>query len=178
MLLLCSDCSSPSQRAWWFHGAWMLFRVWRNKCVAFLGVGKAFESWCSCRFAVLLVVCSWGSGSEAHIFVACGGVNGGDLMVRDSRCSAGPWSASVRSMLLLRNNGNENGSRALVAVVIGAGAAGEIQGWRWFGDGNMVKMEARVFGCVEMKMMTWQHVISSDSLVEIKPTWLVLVGQF
>ena len=49
-------------------------------------------------------------------------------MVRDSRCSAGPWSASVRSMLLLRNNGNENGSRALVAVVIGAGAAGEIQG--------------------------------------------------
>jgi len=41
-----------------------------------------------------------------------------------------------------------------------------------------VKMEARVFCCVEMKMMTWQHVIGSYSLVEIKPTWLVLVGQF
>jgi len=27
-----------------------------------------------------------------------------------------------------------------------------------FGE-NMVKMEARVSGCVEMKMMTWQHVI-------------------
>jgi len=96
--------------------------------VSFLGVSKAFESWCSCRFEVLLAVCSRGSGSEAHIFVACGGINGGDLMVRDSRCLVGPWSASVRSMLLLRNNGNENGSRALVAAVIGAGAADEIQG--------------------------------------------------
>jgi len=28
-------------------------------------------------------------------------------------------------MLLLRNNGNENGSKAVVAIVIGAGAAGE-----------------------------------------------------
>jgi len=44
--------------------------------------------------------------------------------------------------------------------------------------GNMVKMEARVSGCVEMKMMTWQHVIGSNCLVEIKPTWHVLVGQF
>jgi len=43
---------------------------------------------------------------------------------------------------------------------------------------NMVKMEARVSGCVEMKMITWQHVIGSNSLVEIKPTWHVLVGQF
>jgi len=42
----------------------------------------------------------------------------------------------------------------------------------------MVKMEARVSSCVEMKMMTWQHVIGSNSLVEIKPTWHVLVGQF
>jgi len=41
-----------------------------------------------------------------------------------------------------------------------------------------VKMEARVSGCVEMKTMRWQHVIGSDSLVEIKPMWLVLVGQF
>jgi len=31
-------------------------------------------------------------------------------------------------MLLLRKNGNENGSRAVVAVVIGAGAAGEVHG--------------------------------------------------
>jgi len=31
-------------------------------------------------------------------------------------------------MLLLRNNGNKNGSRVVVAVVIGAGVAGEIQG--------------------------------------------------
>ena len=66
--------------------------------------------------------------SEVHIFVPYGGVNGGDLMVRDSRCFVGPWSASVRSMLLLRNNGNENGSRAKVATVIGAGVAGEIDG--------------------------------------------------
>ena len=41
-----------------------------------------------------------------------------------------------------------------------------------------MKIEARVSGCVELKMMTWQHVIGSDSLVEIKPTWLVLVSQF
>ena len=41
-----------------------------------------------------------------------------------------------------------------------------------------MKMEARVSGCMEMKMMTWQHVIGSDYLVEIKPMWLVLVGQF
>jgi len=27
-------------------------------------------------------------------------------------------------------------------------------------------------------MMTWQHAIGSDSLVEIKPTWLVLVDNF
>jgi len=46
------------------------------------------------------------------------------------------------------------------------------------GGGNMVKMEARVFGCVEMKMMTWKNVIGSNSLVEIKSTWHVLVGQF
>jgi len=45
--------------------------------------------------------------------------------------------------------------------VAGAGAPG---------GGNMVKMEARVSGCVEMKMMTWKNVISSNSLVEIKPT--------
>ena len=104
-------------------------RLEEQKCrVSFPGVGKAFESWCSCRFAVLLAVCSQGSGSEAHIFIACGGDNGGDLMVRDSRYLPGPWSASVRSMLLLRNNGNENGSRAMVAAVIGVGTAGEIQG--------------------------------------------------
>jgi len=57
----------------------------------------------------------------------------------------------------------------------------------WFGDvaragapggRNMVKMEARVSGCVEMKMMMWQNVIGSNSLVEIKPTWHVQVGQF
>jgi len=46
------------------------------------------------------------------------------------------------------------------------------------GDGNMVKMEARVSGCVELNMMTWQHVIGSNSLMEIKPTWHVLVRQF
>ena len=51
--------------------------------VSFPSVGKAFESWCSCKFVVLLALCSRGSGSEAHIFVACGGVNGGDLMVHD-----------------------------------------------------------------------------------------------
>jgi len=41
----------------------------------------------------------------------------------------------------------------------------------------VMECEARVSGCVEMKMMTWQHVIGSDSLVEIKPTWNVLIGQ-
>ena len=46
------------------------------------------------------------------------------------------------------------------------------------GGRNMVKMEARVSGCVEMKMMMWQNVIGSNSLVEIKPTWHVQVGQF
>jgi len=46
------------------------------------------------------------------------------------------------------------------------------------GGKNMVKMGVRVSGCVEMKMMTWQHVIGSNSLVEIKPTRHVLVGQF
>jgi len=30
----------------------------------------------------------------------------------------------------------------------------------------------------EMKMMMWQHAICLDSLVEIKPMWLVLVRQF
>ncbi|QCE14214.1 hypothetical protein DEO72_LG11g1213 [Vigna unguiculata] len=58
---------------------------------------------------------------------------------------------------------------ATAAATGGAGAPG---------GGNMVKMEARSSGCVEMKMLTWQHVISSNSLVEIKPTWHVLVGQF
>jgi len=77
----------------------------------------------------------------------------------------------VRSMLLLRKNGNENGSRAVVAIVIGAGAAGEVHGQRWSGNRNMVKMEARVFGCVELKRMKRMKM-------EIKPTWLVLVGQF
>ncbi|QCD89859.1 hypothetical protein DEO72_LG4g809 [Vigna unguiculata] len=46
------------------------------------------------------------------------------------------------------------------------------------GDGNIVKMEARVSGCVKMKMMMWQHGIGLDSLVEIKPMWLMVVGQF
>ena len=78
-----------------------------------------------CGVARCVLTREW---SEAHIFVACGGVNGGDLMVHDSRCLAGPWSGSVRSMLLLRNNGNKNGSRVVVAAVIGVGAAGEIQG--------------------------------------------------
>jgi len=64
------------------------------------------------------------------------------------------WFEYARLQLLLRNNGNENGSRAVVAAVIGAGAAGEIHGWRWSGGGNMVKMESRVAGCVEMK---WWH---------------------
>jgi len=30
----------------------------------------------------------------------------------------------------------------------------------------------------EEDQMTWQHIIGSNSLVEIKPTWVVLVGQF
>jgi len=42
----------------------------------------------------------------------------------------------------------------------------------------MVKMEARVSGCVEIKMTIWKHVIGSNSIVEIKPTWHVLVDQF
>jgi len=49
---------------------------------------------------------------------------------------------------------------------------------RSMADGNMVKMGARVSGCVQMKMMTWQHTIGLNSLVETKPTWHVLVGQF
>jgi len=43
---------------------------------------------------------------------------------------------------------------------------------RWCDDGGAEQI------CVEMKMMTWQHVIDSNCLVEIKPTWHVLVGQF
>ena len=56
--------------------------------------------------------------------------------------------------------------------------SGNVAGAGAPGSRNMVKMEARVSGCVEMKMMTWKNVIGSTSLVEIKPTWHVLVGQF
>ena len=38
------------------------------------------------------------------------------------------WFEYARLQLLLRNNGNENGSRAVVAPVIGAGVAGKIHG--------------------------------------------------
>ena len=69
-------------------------------------------------------------GTYASRFVSkCrDGVNGGDLMVRDSRCFAGPWSARLRSMLQLRNNGNRNGSRVVVAALIGASATDETHG--------------------------------------------------
>ena len=50
------------------------------------------------------------------------------------------------------------------------GGCSDVAGAGAPGGGNMVKMEARVSGCVEMKMMTWKNVISSNSLVEIKPT--------
>jgi len=63
--------------------------------------------------------------------------------------------SSPTTWLLLRSSVLANGDRRRLP-------------WR-------VDMVARVFGCVEMKMMTWQHVIGSNSLVEIKPTWHVLV---
>jgi len=65
-------------------------------------------------------------------------------------------SSSPATWLLLRSGVLANGDRRRLL-------------WR-------VDMVVRVSGCVEMKMMTWQHVIGSNSLVEIKPTWHVLVG--
>ncbi|QCD86516.1 hypothetical protein DEO72_LG3g1039 [Vigna unguiculata] len=67
-------------------------------------------------------------------------------------------SSSLATWLLLRSGVLANGD------------------WRWLSW--RVDMVARVSSCVEMKMMTWDHVIGSNSLVEIKPTRHVLVGQF
>ena len=67
-------------------------------------------------------------------------------------------SSSLAMWLLLRSGVLANGDRRRLP-------------WR-------VDMVARVSGCVEMKIMTWQHVIGSNYLVEFKPMWHVLVGQF
>ena len=74
------------------------------------------------------------------------------------RCSDPlPTLLQVRADLL------EHDGATLGAIDIhGGDSVVQVTPTRSMADDNMVKMAARVLGCIEMKMMTWQHVIGLD----------------